>query len=927
MERSLRVGAALFVAVASAALVGKPCHAQSIPSIAILSPIAGSVVQRGQLVDVHLTLILPSRMSDVVVLGRSLESQVSASASADVSVQVRIDASAAGGAFALNAIAVVDGMAVVAAPPVRMIVAGPVGTALLTDPSKTLTFVGQSTSLQARLSTPSGVELVPPSLLIFSSSDSAVATVSPGGGLTARSQGTATVSVRYPQAVGDLTASVMVSVTGHVPGDLDGDGQVTAVDRAYLASWAGAPVLVPNDGRDLNGDGAIDQLDVNVLQSSCVPSCQAPLGIADTYTVASGATLDVPAPGLLANDAANGGSGLTAYLSAQPAGGALALQANGAFRYTPSTGFSGSDSFRYRPSTVSGGVGAEVAVALAVTPPPPPIATNDAYSTAVSVPLSISAPGVLANDNANGGAALSAVLSSAATVGTVALSPGGGFVYTPTQGFSGIATFQYRAQTTNGGQSTPATVSITVNSAQLPTGVDDAYVSASGADLNIAAPGVLANDSANGAGPLTSQVVTTPLHGTVTLSADGGFLYRPVPGYAGLDSFTYRPSSAFGPGTLATVRITLSVTPVPPTSVADSYDVAVNGTLTVPAPGVLANDLANGGGPLLADVSRIPQHGSLTLGSNGAVTYRPTAGFSGLDTFTYRARTASGGAGNEATVTVRVQTTVPQPPTDFRVARVDGRDVTFVWTAPTTGPTPFGYQLEGGLAPGQTLGVIPAGTGEAVRLTLPVGAFYVRLRTLTLPGLSTPSPDIAIQVGLANPPSAPASLVGMASGGRLGLAWTPTFDGGVPTTAVLDVTGAFVGSLNLGGTDRFEFPLVPPGQYTFTVRQVNAFGTSVASNAVTLAFPGGCSGAPAAPARLRALQSGGRVTVFWDPPASGAAPSSYLLSVSGGLNATVPMTEREVSAPVPSGTYTLTVAGANACGTGPASAAHTFTVQ
>ena len=35
-----------------------------------------------------------------------------------------------------------------------------------------------------------------------------------------------------------------------------------------------------------------------------------------------------------------------------------------------------------------------------------------------------------------------------------------------------------------------------------------------GADLNIAAPGVLANDNANGAGPLTSQVVTTPLHGS-----------------------------------------------------------------------------------------------------------------------------------------------------------------------------------------------------------------------------------------------------------------------------------------------------------------------------------------------------------------------------------------------------------------------------
>lgn len=1000
---------------------------QPSPAVVLVAPANGRSVDRGETIDVDVHVVGADVGSSVVVAADAVDGSPSLPATPNVRIPVTIRQDARYGAFEARVVLALGSGGFVASAPLTLVVRGPAATALQVDSQRAFSFAGDSRGLRVWATTPSGLERLPSSLIAFTTGNPAVATVSSLGVVTARGTGTTVLTARYPQPGGDVVASTSIVVAGGVSGDLDGDGVVTAADREFLSLVLGQPATGSNDARDLNHDGVIDQQDVDVVQATCTPSCQPPLGAADTYSVASGATLNVQVPGVLANDVANGAAVITAYVVSLPANGALSLRADGSFTYTPSPGFSGSDSFRYRPTTLSGGAGAEVPVSVTVTPPPPPppVAANDVYSTAFNAPLSITAPGVLANDHANGGAGLSAVLSSAATAGTVALSSSGGFVYTPLSGFSGlvtfqyraqttnggqsapatvsitvapnvppppvafndsystplnmplnvsapgvlandaansgtglsavlstapaqgnvslnangsfvytpptafagVATFQYRAQTTNGGQSTPATVSIAVGSGQPPTGVDDAYLSAAGADLNIAAPGVLANDNANGAGPLTSQVVTTPLHGTLTLGANGSFLYRPAPGYAGLDSFTYRPSSAFGPGTLATVRITLSTTPVPPTSVADSYDVAVNGTLTVPAPGVLANDLANGGGPLLADASRAPRNGTLTLGSNGAVTYRPTAGFSGLDTFTYRARTAAGGTGNEATVTVRVQTTVPQPPTDFRVARVDGRDVTFVWTAPGTGPTPFGYQLEGGLAPGQTLGVIPAGTGEAVKLTLPVGAFYVRLRTLTLSGLSAPSPDLAIQVGLANPPSAPAGLLGMVSGGRLGLAWTPTFDGGTPTNAVLDVTGAFTGSLSLGSADRFEFPLVPPGQYTFTVRQTNAVGASVASNAVTLTFPGGCSGVPAAPVRLRTIQGGGRVTVFWDPPPDGAAPSSYLLSVSGGLNATIPMGERTVSAPVPPGTYTLTIAGANACGTGPASVAHTFTVS
>lgn len=50
---------------------------------------------------------------------------------------------------------------------------------------------------------------------------------------------------------------------------------------------------------------------------------------------------------------------------------------------------------------------------------------------------------------------------------------------------------------------------------------------------------------------------------------------------------------------------------------------------------------------------------------------------------------------------------------------------------------------------------------------------------------------------------------------------------------------------------------MPPGTYTFTVRQVNASGASVPSNPVTLTFLGACSGAPHAPANFQAFAAGG----------------------------------------------------------------------
>lgn len=82
-----------------------------------------------------------------------------------------------------------------------------------------------------------------------------------------------------------------------------------------------------------------------------------------------------------------------------------------------------------------------------------------------------------------------------------------------------------------------------------PCAWDDSYGSLAGSLLNIPASGLVANDTDNDTADVL-QVNTTPvvgpLHGTLTLSADGSFTYLPDTGYLGPDSFVYEVCDSYG---------------------------------------------------------------------------------------------------------------------------------------------------------------------------------------------------------------------------------------------------------------------------------------------------------------------------------------------------------------------------------------------
>jgi hypothetical protein len=172
---------------------------------------------------------------------------------------------------------------------------------------------------------------------------------------------------------------------------------------------------------------------------------------------------------------------------------------------------------------------------------------------------------------------------------------------------------------------------------------------------------VLSNDSDSDGDTLTITAVTQGAHGSVVNNGTN-VTYAPAPNFNGGDSFTYTIDDGHG-GAPATATVSVTVTPVndPPVATPDSYTMNQDTTLTVAAPGALANDNDIDGDPLNAVLVTSPAHGTLTpLAADGSISYTPNPGFVGTDSFTYKANDGHADS-NVVTVTIHVLDT--QPPT------------------------------------------------------------------------------------------------------------------------------------------------------------------------------------------------------------------------------------------------------------------------
>ena len=180
--------------------------------------------------------------------------------------------------------------------------------------------------------------------------------------------------------------------------------------------------------------------------------------------------------------------------------------------------------------------------------------------------------------------------------------------------------------------------------------------------LNVPAPGVLANDADPDTPGVTLQVHASSLGtrattsgGQVTLAADGSFAYAPKADFSGTDTFTYLATDGSSATALALVEIAVTAVNDAPVAVNDEYSMPAGGTLSVPVPGVLANDSDVDGLSLTAVlVSGPAQAQSFALNANGSFTFTPLSNFTGAVTFTYRASDDSAVSG-VATVRINVK--------------------------------------------------------------------------------------------------------------------------------------------------------------------------------------------------------------------------------------------------------------------------------
>ena len=319
------------------------------------------------------------------------------------------------------------------------------------------------------------------------------------------------------------------------------------------ATWT----LTVKDNANQDG-GSLDGWGLRMCTASSAPNIVDATN--DSYTVAQGGVLTVAAAGVLGNDLPS--TGLTSTTTVVPAHGTLSLNANGSFVYTPSPAYCGSDSFTYQASNGTNNDTATASITVTCTSGnTPPLAVNDSYGIAEDGVLTrTAATGVLINDTDADSNPLTAVLVSTVAHGTLALSADGSFTYTPTADYNGADSFTYKAND-GAADSIVATVNLSVTAANdAPTATADTMLVNQGGTRNVLVGGatsVLTNDSDIDGDTVTASVVTNPAHGTLTLNADGTFLYTHDGSAGTSDSFVYKACDA---APLCSANTTVSIT-------------------------------------------------------------------------------------------------------------------------------------------------------------------------------------------------------------------------------------------------------------------------------------------------------------------------------------------------------------------------------
>ncbi|MDW1576451.1 tandem-95 repeat protein [Vibrio sp. Vb2880] len=346
---------------------------------------------------------------------------------------------------------------------------------------------------------------------------------------------------------------------------------------------------------------------------------------------------------VLGNDTFEGDDKLVSLDSNNgPANGTVSVNPDGSVTYTPNDNYHGADSFTY--IVTSGGVSESTTVNVDVTPVnDAPVAKDDTAVTDEDTPVTID---VLPNDTDIDGDTLSIQSASVPEAQGKVEIIDGKLVFTPAENFHGDAEITYTV--TDGALTDQATVNVTVNAVN-----DTPVVESSIADQTLAEDftpysidlNTAFSDVDNVDGELTFSVSG---NSNVNVSIENGIAtISPTADWNGSETLTFTATDPSGESVSQTVNFTVA-------PVADI--VADNATVVEDTPTiikVLGNDTFEGDDKVVSlDSNNGPANGTVSVNSDGSVTYTPNDNYHGTDSFTYIV--TSGGVSESTTVNVDV---------------------------------------------------------------------------------------------------------------------------------------------------------------------------------------------------------------------------------------------------------------------------------
>jgi len=362
-------------------------------------------------------------------------------------------------------------------------------------------------------------------------------------------------------------------------------------------------------------------------------------------------TIDV-----LSNDTLVDNANISSYDAVSINGGTVSSNGDGTFLYTPSQNFNGLDSFTYT-LTDDDAESSTATATLAITAvnDGSPVAVDDPNSATTEENTSVTITNILTNDTLVDNTVVITFDTVSINGGEVADNGDGTFQYTPPNGFNGPDSFTYTLSDDEAETST-GTVTVTVTSVNngIPLAVDDvdAATTQEGAPVNTL--NVLSNDTLVDNAVISTFDSSSTNGGAVADNGDGTFLYTPLGGFIGSDSFTYTLTDDELEISTATVTVTVTTVNNGAPVAADDPDAATTLEDTaVTTINVLTNDTLFDNAVISAFGSLSVNGGSVSYNGDGTFQYTPAIDFNGTDSFTYTL-TDDNAESSLATVTVSV---------------------------------------------------------------------------------------------------------------------------------------------------------------------------------------------------------------------------------------------------------------------------------